>query len=288
MDRTLRKSQTRNNDGERQMISLLEIAQNINEADDDKYSHIGYGKYKLKGKEDDDNADVFTKDDSGKYVKSADDSKGDDSEKEKPSGKKLGGGDFDRDGGDDKPDMDSDDDDDDLQAHEKADKENDIIADKLDNWFNPRRAGIYQTFNLSSEESEMDGGTVHSVTRKSDDPENELLVSANPKEDQSGVEYQIGIGSGGQTMYFDSRDEMMNALQVFMGDLKMQKAMNGEGDETLLDLADHAKEELKKDKEKFGETITVNGQKYKPIKEGKKSKKHILKENYDRFFGDKK
>jgi hypothetical protein len=268
------------------MISLFEIAQNINE-DDDKYSHIGYGKYKLKGKEDDDNADVFTKDDSGKYVKSADDSKGDDSEKD--SGQKLGGGDFDRDGGDDKPkpDMDSDDDDD-LQAHEKADKENDIIADKLDNWFNPRRAGIYQTFNLSSEESEMDGGTVHSVTRKSDDPENELLVSANPKEDQSGVEYQIGIGSGGQTMYFDTREEMMNALQVFMGDLKMQKAMNGEGDETLLDLADHAKEELKKDKEKFGETITVNGQKYKPIKEEKKPNRHILKENYERFFGDKK
>ena len=271
------------------MISLLEIAQNINEADDDKYSHIGYGKYKLKGKEDDDNADVFTKDDSGKYVKSADDSKGDDSEKEKPSGKKLGGGDFDRDGGDDKPkpDMDSDDDDD-LQAHEKADKENDIIADKLDNWFNPKRAGIYQTFNLSSEESEMDGGTVHSVTRKSDDPENELLVSANPKEDQSGVEYQIGIGSGGQTMYFDSRNEMMNALQVFMGDMKIQKAMNGEGDETLLDLADHAKEELKKDKEKYPEdykeTITVNGQKYKPIKESKESNPRIFKEIYDRTF----
>jgi hypothetical protein len=264
------------------MISLLEIAQNINE-DDDKYSHIGYGKYKLKGKEDDENADVFTKDDSGKYVKSAADSKGDDSEKD--SGQKLGGGDFDRDGGDDKPkpDMDSDDDDD-LQAHEKADKENDIIADKLDNWFNPRRAGIYQTFNLSSEESEMDGGTVHSVTRKSDDPENELLVSANPKEDQSGVEYQIGIGSGGQTMYFDTREEMMNALQVFMGDLKMQKAMNGEGDETLLDLADHAKEELKKDKEKFGETITVNGQKYKPIKESKESNPRIFKEIYDRTF----
>ena len=36
MDRTIGKSQTRNNDGERQMISLLEIAQSINEVDDDK------------------------------------------------------------------------------------------------------------------------------------------------------------------------------------------------------------------------------------------------------------
>ena len=75
-----------------------------------------------------------------------------------------------------------------------------------------------------------------------------------------------------------------NALQVFMGDMKMQKAMNGEGDETLVDLADHAKEELKKEKEKFGETITLNGQKYKPIKESKESNPRIFKEIYDRTF----
>ena len=31
-------------------------------------------------------------------------------------------------------------------------------------------------------------------------------------------------------------------------------------------------------------TITINGKKYKPIKE---SKKHPLKENYERFFGKK-
>jgi len=31
----------------------------------------------------------------------------------------------------------------------------------------------------------------------------------------------------------------------------------------------------------------INGKKYKPIKESKKSNKHFLKENYDRFFGDK-
>ncbi len=33
------------------------------------------------------------------------------------------------------------------------------------------------------------------------------------------------------------------------------------------------------------ESITINGKKYRPIKE---SKQHILKENYERFFGDKK
>jgi len=32
----------------------------------------------------------------------------------------------------------------------------------------------------------------------------------------------------------------------------------------------------------------INGKKYKAVKETKESNKHILKENYDRFFGDKK
>jgi len=43
----------------------------VNEAEDDKYVHIGYGKYKEKGKEGDKSAPTFTKDDSGKYVPSS-------------------------------------------------------------------------------------------------------------------------------------------------------------------------------------------------------------------------
>ena len=38
------------------------------EKDDEKYTHIGYGKYKEKGKEKNSNAPTFKKDDSGKYV----------------------------------------------------------------------------------------------------------------------------------------------------------------------------------------------------------------------------
>ena len=81
------------------MISLLEIAQSINESDDDKYVSIGFGRFKLKGKEDDDSADVFVKTDSGDYVKSADQKSDDDGGKkpEEPQGGKLGGSDFDRD-----------------------------------------------------------------------------------------------------------------------------------------------------------------------------------------------
>ena len=55
----------------------------MNEADDDKYVSIGYGRYKEKGKEDDDNADVYVKTDSGKFVKSSD-QKSDDDGGEKP------------------------------------------------------------------------------------------------------------------------------------------------------------------------------------------------------------
>ena len=46
---------------------IYEVIQNlINEDEDDKYSSIGYGRYKLKGKEKDSDADVYVKDDSGK------------------------------------------------------------------------------------------------------------------------------------------------------------------------------------------------------------------------------
>ena len=82
------------------MISLLEIAQSINESDDDKYVSIGFGRFKLKGKEDDDSADVFVKTDSGDYVKSDDqtsDDGGGKKDKPEPQGGKLGGSDFDRD-----------------------------------------------------------------------------------------------------------------------------------------------------------------------------------------------
>ena len=72
--------------------------------------------------------------------------------------------------------------------------------------------------------------------------------------------------------------------------------MNGESDPddvTLADLDDHMKNVLKSDDDKSKpipapmETKVINGVKYRAIKESKKPKKHILKENYDRFFGDK-
>jgi len=51
-----------------QLLDLLEAS-----SEDEKYVHIGYGKYKEKGKEKVQNSPTFTKDDSGKYIQSKDD-----------------------------------------------------------------------------------------------------------------------------------------------------------------------------------------------------------------------
>ena len=50
----------------------------LNEEDSDKYTHIGYGKYKKKGEEDKEDAEVFKKDDAGNFISA----KGDDAEKQ--------------------------------------------------------------------------------------------------------------------------------------------------------------------------------------------------------------
>ena len=242
------------------MISLLEIAQSINEADDDKYVSIGFGRFKLKGKEDDDSADVFVKTDSGKYVKSADQKSDDDGGKkpEEPQGGKLSGSDFDRDGGDE-PDMDSDDDmDDDKNAPER---ENEKIEKELQNIAKDK--GL----TVGSEDANY-GGEIHSLVGKDDDPDNALGFHAAPNFDDDGnmtnePQYAIELGMGTSPMYFGSKEEADSALQKIVDDERIRKAMDGEGGETLFDLGDHAKSILKgKD-----ETINVN-----------------LKEKYDRIF----
>ena len=277
MDRTIGKSQNRNYDGERLMISLLEIAHSMNEADDDKYVSIGFGRFKLKGKEDDDDADVYAKTDSGKYVKSADQKSDDDGGKkpEEPQGGKLGGGDFDRDGGDE-PDMDSDDGDDEKNAPEK---ENEQIEKELQNIAKDK--GL----TVGSEDANY-GGEIHSLVGKDDDPDNVLGFHAAPNFDDDGnmtgePQYAIELGMGSSPMYFGSKEEADAALEKMVDDEKIRKAMDGEGDGTLADLGDYA-ESLLKGKD---ETKVINGVKYKPIKE---SKKHPLKENYDRIFRSRK
>lgn len=67
-----------------QLLDLLEAS-----SEDEKYTHIGYGRYKEKGKEKDQNSPTFTKDDSGKYIQSKQD--GDTSTEPKPTGQAIQG-----------------------------------------------------------------------------------------------------------------------------------------------------------------------------------------------------
>ena len=206
------------------MISLLEIAHSMNESDDDKYTSIGYGRYKLKGREKDDNADVFVKTDSGQYVKS-DDQKSDDDGGEKPEqpqGGKLSGSDFERD-------LDSDDneesDDVEISDANSGPIDRDDIMDMLKN-------------------------------------DSEIMDKIGTGDDDD--LYWDGMDLVSSKFNDDTIASIPNNANMTLGDLKKQ----------IMDY-----------EEDMDETKTINGVKYKPIKE---SKQHILKENYERFFGDKK
>ena len=214
---------------------------------------------------------------------------GDDSEKD---GGKLGGGDFDRDGGDDREEdpnylfkQDDDDDDDEVDVRDEND---DIIRSLEDMDLN----GL----DVNSVDSEADDTMYAELTGKDvDEPDNAMIVNAYQQDGEIG--YAINIGSGHDVIYFDSKEEMLDAAKKLANDATIKDAMDGESDPpgvTLADLDDHAKNVLKSDDDESKpipaapmETKVINGVKYRAIKESKKPKKHILKENYDRFFGDK-
>ena len=207
-------------------MRLSHIAKLIIESDDDKYVSIGYGRYKLKGKEKDDDADVFVKTDSGQYMKS-DDQKSDDSEEkpEQPSAN-LGGGDFDRDGGDsDNSDDNAESDDVEISDANSGPIDRDDIMDMLKN-------------------------------------DSEIMDKIGTGDDDD--LYWDGMDLVSSKFNDDTIASIPNYANMTLGDLKKQ----------IMDY-----------EEDMDETKTINGVKYKPIKE---SKQHILKENYERFFGDKK
>ena len=298
------------------MISLLEIAQSINEADDDKYVSIGFGRFKLKGKEDDDDADVFVKTDSGKYVKSADQKSDDDGgeKPEQPQGGKLGGSDFDRDANkaadDEADDMDRDArfdaDAEDDDGEKSAESENEAIIDELEDLVTSSKQK-FRYFDVEKEDSEIDDGR-YAVVRGDvkDDPDQHMSITAVKDPDGGDIDYSINIGIGGTPIYFGSKEEAMEAAKKLLDDETIRDTMNGDGDPkhtVLADLDQHAANVLLPDdhpdkplpaqtfdyyrtgKELDNETITINGKQYKPIKEEKKkTNPRVLKEIYDRTF----
>ena len=242
MDRTIGKSENRNNDGERLMISLLEIAQSINEVDDDKII-----KYKDKdGESQEMTAGAAKKMDKEHPAKqawdkmSAQEKGADDSEKD--DGGKLGGGDFDRD------------------ANRAADDE----ADDMDR--DARFAADAEDDNEKSDDVEISDANSGPIDR---DDIMDMLKN------DSEIMDKIGTGDD-DDLYWDGMDLVSSKFD----------------DDTIASIPDNAnmtlgdlKKQIMDYEEDMDETKTINGVKYKPIKE---SKQHILKENYERFFGDKK
>ena len=218
------------------MISLLEIAQNMNEADDDKYVSIGYGRYKEKGKEDDDNADVYVKTDSGKFVKSSDQESDDDGgEKPQPSGAGLKPSDFERDF--------------DNDANRAADDE----ADDMD-----RDA----RFDADSADEDDD----EEISDSNSGPIDMDDILDMLKKDPDIVDKM------GDDVYWDGADLVSSKFDDdTIGSVR--------GNMTLGDL----KKQIMDYEEDMDETITINGKKYKAIKESKKNPQ-LFKEIYERTF----
>lgn len=299
MDRTLRKSQTRNNDGERQMISLLEIAQTINEVDDDKII-----KYKDKDGEsqemtagaakkqpDDHPAKVA-------YNKMADQGS-DDSEKD--AGGKLSGSDFERDGGDneDKPDMDSDDSDsadaeDDVKAdlRKNPEKLDDMSAEELEDVF-PSHEEYMEFETLRNQKVLKDRHPkLHKLASQSIQAKQELeSLEKELKDKLRSGEFADPFVKGkedpeGKKKFEDHQQKIKDAEE------KMEDASNEvyyyqqdnanalDGDDIPYDVEDLVRGEGNKKDESIK---VIDGKKYKAIKESKKNPR-LFKEIYERTF----
>jgi hypothetical protein len=138
---------------------------------------------------------------------------------------------------------------------------------------------IYGGYNVDSEDSAIDDGQYAVISAAdSGNPDNEMSVNAFP--DGNGVGYGINVGTGHKMIYFDSKEEALEAAKKLLKNSRIRAAMDARSEETLADLGDHAESVLKsKD-----ETITINGKQYKPIKESGKTINVNLKEKYDRIF----
>ena len=227
----------------------------MNEADDDRYVSIGYGRYKEKGKEKDDDADVYVKTDSGKFVKSSDQKSDDDGGKkpEEPQGGKLGGSDFDRDAN-----RAADDEADDMDRDARFD------ADAKDNKHDISSHPFYRYYDSGANKGDdIEISDANSGPIDMDDIMD--MLKKDPKI----------VGKMGDDVYFDGEDLVSSKFDddtigsvnynMTLGDLKKQ-IMAYEPEET--------EESIK----------VIDGKKYKAIKESGKTINVNLKEKYDRIF----
>ena len=254
-------------------MNLSDIARKIMEADDDKYVSIGYGRYKLKGKEDDDNADVFTKTDSGQYVKSADQKSDDDKGgEEKPSGGGMGAGDFERDFDDDEP----------KGKKDAQGREYDPMTGKgkgLDyrgepddeEWFKSMMGGGEPDDKPfggdSGTDADFQGEPPEGAREPDDDDDTEISDANSGPIDRDDILDMLKKDSGimdklGDDVYWDGEDLVSSKHDD-------DTVASVSGNMTLGDL----KKQIMDYEEEQEESIIINGKKYRPIKES------ILNEN---------
>ena len=349
------------------MISLLEIAQSVKErASTDTYNKKSIGRedgetwdhakgfaakhngeiryFDINDYPEDmsnDEANAAAEKDAKVYAKTGKvanpkDAKKGDGDSEKDAGGKLGGSDFERDGGDDPigdkgdvgvgelPDRSS-------ELPKKTAKQQSDFEKKRDAMFKKARGGAEDDVkadlrknpekldDMSAEELEdvfpsheeyMEFETLRNQkVLKDRHPKLHKLASqsiqAKQKLESLEKELKDKLESGefadpfvkgkedpeGKKKFEDHQQKIKDAEE------KMEDASNEvyyyqednadalDGDNIPYDVEDLVKGEGSKKDESIK---VINGKQYKAIKEGKKSKKHILKENYDRFLGDKK
>ena len=114
-------------------------------------------------------------------------------------------------------------------------------------------------YNADSEEEKFD--LVRKASEESDEPKGKSSASKEKLEKE--IE-QLG-------------DKIQDEVDSMDPDTDYIQKLISKRDE-LEDMIDNMDESIK----------VINGKKYRAVKESKESNKHILKENYDRFFGDKK
>ena len=99
-------------------------------------------------------------------------------------------------------------------------------------------------------------------------------------------DYEIGIE---YDMAQAQRDDKQNERWYEDGEISQEKYEEKHDEAAAaMEKALAAKRHIEKQKGGKEESITINGQKYRPIKESKKPNPHILKENYDRIFRSRK
>ncbi len=279
-----------------------DVKEGVNEADVDDEKII---KYKTKDGEPGEmkagSAKTMPKDHPAKisYDKMQDD--GGDSEKD--SGGKLGGGDFDRDSGDsDKSDDNSESDDVEISDANSGPIDTDDITDMLKNdseVVDKMGDDVYWD-GMDLVSSKYDDDTIASI------PDDASMTLADLKkqimdyegdDDNAADDEADDMDRDARFAADDEESESeLDALDKKIKDTEanMNMAASNYGDPQQQELAGELFQDLEKLKAKReklaggsdkNETKVINGVKYKPIKE---SKKHPLKENYDRIFRSRK